>query len=65
MRIEDKQFGHIFKKLEPTSERIDAIRTAWYAIDEPSLAEAEVDAHRIAGAWLNSNVRKWAKECDA
>ena len=57
IRIEDRNFLPLFKKLEPSNE--------WSFIDAKHLVLAETDAHTIVRAWLNSMVRKWNKEFDA
>ena len=37
---------------------------AWSVITTANLIKAESDSHCIGRAWLNSQIRKWAKECD-
>ena len=64
-RIEEKQFDFILKKLEPANDWNDASHTAWSAIGDASLCEVQNDASKIIMAWLNSGLRKWAKDCDA
>ena len=65
IRIEDRNFAPLFKKLEPTAEWGKSALIAWGVIDGWRLVLSESDAHTIVRAWLNSNVRKWNKECDA
>ena len=64
IRIEDRNFAQLFKKLEPTSSRSEASLKAWSAIGEKHLIIAETERRAIARAWLNSYARKWNKECD-
>ena len=65
LRIEDRNFAPLFKKLEPSAEWIKSSLIAWSVIGGRRLLLAESDAHAILRAWLNSTVRKWNKECDA
>ena len=65
IRIEDRNFAPPFQKLEPSAAWSKSALVAWSVIDARHLVLAESDARTIARAWLNSNVRKWNKECDA
>ena len=64
IRIEDRNFPPVFEKLEPAASWSQPALSAWSIIDTKHLLDTECDAFSIVRAWLNSNVRKWNKECD-
>ena len=62
--IEQKSFGHLFKKMQPPSGWCEVSKVSRSVICTDNLAQAEKDSHAICRARLNSYVRKWGKECD-
>ena len=64
IRIEGRNFAHLFKNRAPADDWSQSPLTAWGAIDARHMLLAESDPQEIVRAWVNSNVRTWNRECE-